>query len=72
MTAGAGVLHEEFHSPEFAEHGGLFEMVQLYATRNFDSFKLQTAVSVLRRVDFDLNYLVFIVNFAKRKPLLSR
>ncbi len=30
MTAGAGVLHEEFHSPEFAEHGGLFEMVQLW------------------------------------------
>jgi len=30
MTAGAGVLHEEFHSPEFAEHGGIFEMVQLW------------------------------------------
>ncbi|WP_333663903.1 pirin family protein [Acinetobacter sp.] len=30
MTAGAGVLHQEFHSPEFAEHGGLFEMVQLW------------------------------------------
>lgn len=30
MTAGAGVVHEEFHSPEFAEQGGLFEMVQLW------------------------------------------
>lgn len=30
MTAGGGILHEEFHSPEFAEHGGLFEMAQLW------------------------------------------
>ena len=30
MTAGAGVVHEEFHSKEFAKTGGLFEMVQLW------------------------------------------
>ena len=30
MTAGGGVLHQEFHSPEFAHQGGLFEMVQLW------------------------------------------
>ena len=30
MTAGAGVVHEEFHSSDFAENGGLFEMVQLW------------------------------------------
>lgn len=30
MTAGAGLVHEEFHSEEFAQHGGLFEMVQLW------------------------------------------
>lgn len=30
MTAGAGVVHEEFHSPEFTKQGGLFEMVQLW------------------------------------------
>ncbi len=30
MTAGAGVVHEEFHSPDFARNGGLFEMVQLW------------------------------------------
>ena len=30
MTAGAGVIHEEFHSPDFARQGGLFEMVQLW------------------------------------------
>ncbi|ENW05959.1 pirin family protein [Acinetobacter beijerinckii] len=30
MTAGGGILHQEFHSPEFAYDGGLFEMVQLW------------------------------------------
>lgn len=30
MTAGAGILHEEFHSDTFAQKGGPFEMVQLW------------------------------------------
>lgn len=30
MTAGAGILHEEFHSPEFTKAGGVLEMVQLW------------------------------------------
>lgn len=30
MTAGAGIMHEEFHSPAFSKTGGLFEMVQLW------------------------------------------
>ena len=30
MTAGSGVVHEEFHSPEYARRGGPFEMVQLW------------------------------------------
>jgi redox-sensitive bicupin YhaK (pirin superfamily) len=30
MTAGAGVIHEEFHSPEYSKTGGEFEMVQLW------------------------------------------
>lgn len=30
MTAGSGLVHEEFHSPRFAEQGGFFEMVQLW------------------------------------------
>ncbi|QLB21628.1 short-chain dehydrogenase [Vespertiliibacter pulmonis] len=30
MTAGAGVMHEEFHSEEFSKTGGMFEMVQLW------------------------------------------
>ncbi len=30
MTAGAGILHEEFHSQEFTRAGGMLEMVQLW------------------------------------------
>jgi quercetin 2,3-dioxygenase len=30
MTAGSGVIHEEFHGREFARAGGMFEMVQLW------------------------------------------
>lgn len=30
MTAGAGLLHEEFHSDHYARRGGPFEMIQLW------------------------------------------
>ncbi|PKO84500.1 MAG: quercetin 2,3-dioxygenase [Betaproteobacteria bacterium HGW-Betaproteobacteria-11] len=30
MTAGSGVVHEEFHGRDFARQGGRFEMVQLW------------------------------------------
>ncbi len=30
MTAASGILHEEFHSPEFTNKGGTLEMVQLW------------------------------------------
>ncbi|MGD9802003.1 MAG: pirin family protein [Hyphomicrobiaceae bacterium] len=30
MTAASGILHEEFHSADFAKKGGNFEMVQLW------------------------------------------
>lgn len=30
MTAGSGVVHEEYHSRDFAKTGGIFEMVQLW------------------------------------------
>lgn len=30
MTAGAGILHEEFHSSAFTQSGGTLEMVQLW------------------------------------------
>ena len=30
MTAGRGIIHEEYHSTEFAKKGGIFEMCQLW------------------------------------------
>jgi quercetin 2,3-dioxygenase len=30
MTAGSGILHEEFHSPVFTRSGGTLEMLQLW------------------------------------------
>ena len=30
MTAGRGIMHEEFHSPAFGQRGGPFSMVQLW------------------------------------------
>ena len=30
MTAGSGVVHEEFQSSEFTKTGGNFEMIQLW------------------------------------------
>jgi quercetin 2,3-dioxygenase len=30
MTAGGGIIHEEFHSHEFTRRGGIIEMVQLW------------------------------------------
>lgn len=30
MTAGSGILHEEFHGADFARRGGRFEMIQLW------------------------------------------
>jgi len=30
MTAGRGIIHEEFHSRSFAKTGGVFEMCQLW------------------------------------------
>ena len=30
MTAGAGIVHEEFHSERFAKEGGILKMVQLW------------------------------------------
>lgn len=30
MTAGGGILHEEFHTPAFSQSGGIFEVAQLW------------------------------------------
>lgn len=30
MTAGSGILHQEYHEKEFSKHGGTFQMVQMW------------------------------------------
>ena len=30
MTAGSGIVHQEYHGPDFAKRGGPFEMIQLW------------------------------------------
>ncbi|MEG1229930.1 MAG: pirin family protein, partial [Flavobacterium sp.] len=30
MTAGSGILHQEYHEQEYSRHGGLFQMVQMW------------------------------------------
>jgi quercetin 2,3-dioxygenase len=49
MTAASGIIHEEFHSTEFAKKGGVFEMVQLWvnlpARHKMDPPKYQPILS---------------------------
>jgi hypothetical protein len=52
MTAGAGILHEEFHSSSFARTGGPFEMVQLWV--NLPAKDKGTAPGYQAIVDADI------------------
>ncbi|MDC0663406.1 pirin family protein [Marinobacter sp. SS21] len=47
MTAGAGIVHEEFHSRRFTEHGGLLEMVQLWVNLPAESKDAPAAYQTL-------------------------
>ena len=51
MTAGSGVVHEEFHSPEFAKAGGMFEMVQLWVNLPAKDKMTQPRYQALRAAD---------------------
>ena len=52
MTAGSGILHEEFHSTEYARRGGPFEMVQLWV--NLPKQDKMTAPGYQGIVDADI------------------
>ncbi len=49
MTAGAGIVHDEFHSPAFTRRGGMLEMAQLWvnlpAKHKMTDPRYQTIVS---------------------------
>lgn len=60
MTAAGGILHEEFHSSDYAKRGGPFEMVQLWvnlpATNKMDSPSYQAILnSDIAQVDLPQN-----------------
>ncbi|WP_297207100.1 pirin family protein [uncultured Pluralibacter sp.] len=52
MTAGSGILHEEYHSHAFSESGGTLEMVQLWV--NLPAKDKMTAPNYQAIVDADI------------------
>ena len=52
MTAGSGILHEEFHSPGFSETGGTLRMIQLWV--NLPAKDKMTAPGYQAIVDADI------------------
>jgi quercetin 2,3-dioxygenase len=51
MTAGSGILHEEFHSGAFGRSGGLFRMVQLWVNLPAASKMVQPHYQAIRNAD---------------------
>jgi redox-sensitive bicupin YhaK (pirin superfamily) len=54
MTAGAGILHEEFHSNAFASTGGTLEMVQLWVNLPASHKMTPPTYQTLRYADIPL------------------
>ena len=52
MTAGGGILHEEFHSQAFTESGGVLEMIQLWV--NLPAREKMTAPGYQAILDRDI------------------
>lgn len=51
MTAGRGIVHDEFHSPEFTRNGGVMEMVQLWVNLPADHKMTDPGYQTLRDID---------------------
>lgn len=54
MTAGKGIVHEEFHSPDFTHKGGLFEMVQLWVNLRAQDKSAQPRYQTLLTTDIPI------------------
>lgn len=52
MTAASGVVHDEFHSRNFTEHGGILEMVQLWVNLPAKAKKSPPKYQDLRNAQF--------------------
>lgn len=51
MTAGRGIMHEEFHSPAFGQRGGIFSMVQLWVNLPQEHKLTDPNYQALKRTD---------------------
>ena len=52
MTAGIGIVHEEFHSENFTKHGGILEMVQLWVNLSAKDKRTPPKYQDLRNAQF--------------------
>ena len=57
MTAGSGVVHDEFHSRNFAKQGGPFEMVQLWVNLEAKNKMVKPRYQSLNQDQFSEVYL---------------
>src|ERR1044072_4163195 len=51
MTAGNGIVHEEFHSKDFTRHGGTLQMVQLWVNLRARDKSAQAGYQTLLKTD---------------------
>jgi len=51
MTAGSGIVHEEFHSREFTREGGTLQMVQLWVNLRAEDKRAQAGYQTLLKAD---------------------
>ncbi len=54
MTAGNGIVHEEFHSPDFTRHGGTLQMVQLWVNLRAKDKRAQPGYQTLRQAQIPI------------------
>ncbi len=56
MTAGSGVIHDEFHSTKFSKEGGEFEMIQLWVNLPSDFKMTSPRYQSFDEADFPIIY----------------
>ena len=66
MTAGRGIMHQEFHSPEFGQRGGDFSMVQLWVNLPSKYKLTDPKYQTLKRADLPI---VDLINNENRQPM---
>lgn len=54
MTAGSGIVHEEFHSPEFTRTGGMLQMLQLWVNLRARDKSAKPSYQTLTRAEIPI------------------